>query len=144
MSARAVIWRRRIARTFLGIAALVQLLLILALPFDAYRSAERGSLFVLAALLVATVGSAIALRSQVRRARWILSIASVYGFVIVVNLTPWTHAMNVLRGVSERPSVVWSAAIVTFMFGCELVGAVLAWTLPSVESSKVRSLDLAN
>lgn len=142
MNANAVSWRRRLARLFLGIAAFVQLLLILSLPNDAYRSADRESLVVLSAMLAATLVSVIAIKRYVRQVRWVITGVGALALLIVASNPHWLRLSNADRGIHEPIGVVWSLLIDGVMIDSMLAGAVLAWMLPTDEGSKVVSASL--
>ncbi|MDQ2930736.1 MAG: hypothetical protein M3Y05_07995 [Gemmatimonadota bacterium] len=142
LNANAVSWRRRLARLFLGIAAFVQLLLILSLPNDAHRSADRRSLVVLTAMLAATLGSVIAIKRYVRQVRWVISGVGALALLIVASDPQWLRLSNAVRGIHEPVGVVWSVLIDGVMIDSMLAGAVLAWMLPTDEGSKANSAAL--
>jgi hypothetical protein len=124
--------RRRAARIVLIIGALFEFLLILALPLFAMDADAWRSFSSLLALLLLSIGSAIALRRWGREAVAALTIGSAYAAILIA----WTTAVT-YRELSTMPSSASSAQILGLAlalgtFATVPVALAFAWPLRQV------------
>ena len=129
MSSGRYVVRRRAARTVLIVGALLQLLLISALPLFAMDAEAWQSFISLSAMVVISIGSAITLRRWSRESVTALGIGSLYAMIIIT----WT-AIVTFRSLSTTagpadPARIASLLLALGTFGTIPLAFALAWPL---------------
>jgi hypothetical protein len=131
----AVRLRVRVSRAILAVGTIVQLLLIAALPFDAWKSHERYALLTLAAMVVSSVGISVTL---IRYPRGSVRILSVIALLAAWQLIRFAHgAMGALAQIDRSASsaVTASFLIASLAYITFIVAWFVAWPMRKLARS---------
>jgi hypothetical protein len=144
MSSGEYTMRRRAARTILFVGALLQALLISALPLFSMDSDAWRSFLLLLVLLVVSIGSAIALRRWNRQVVMVLTIGSLYAAILIA----WTAVVS-LRQVMAMNAAVRTAQMLSITlalgtFATLPIALAIAWPLRHVPLTSDTRTDITS